>query len=71
MANSLQFQISDITGVLEDKVVTKIELLRIANTIRKEINTTLYDNEPPYTEVKTLVQAYKILNLDNYEVTTV
>lgn len=71
MATSLQFQISDITGVIEDKVVTKIELLRIANTIRKGINITLYDNEPPYTEVKTLAQAYKILNLDNYEVTTV
>lgn len=71
MEQTLHFKISDKQGATADRVVNKAQLLRIANTMRKTFNLTSYDSETTYAEVKTLAQAYSILDLDNYEVATV
>lgn len=70
MANSLQFQISDMTGVIEDKVVNQTQLLNMANAIRKQLNYSSLD-ESNYPEVTTVTLAYNMLALDNYSVVSI
>ena len=70
MANALQYQISDMTGFIEDKVVNQTQLLNMANAIRKQLNYSSLD-ESKYPEVTTVTLAYNMLALDNYSVASI